>query len=145
MRLTQVAVRYTDVPGTGVQESSSGGGPAASHFLLPPVPGTEGMTAATFDAQLKGNVAFQVAANVVGNGNRRLSAAQQAVLSVLSGVSSAQARDLGIDRGLLPAPGSAALAAAQRFATVPAAARHTWLAAHLTALRAGQVTPADLP
>jgi hypothetical protein len=36
-------------------------------------------------------------------------------------------------------------AAAQRFAALPAAARHAWLASHLTALRAGQLTPAQLP
>ena len=36
-------------------------------------------------------------------------------------------------------------AAAQRFAALPAAARHAWLAAHLGALRAGHITPAQLP
>ena len=36
-------------------------------------------------------------------------------------------------------------AAAQRFAAWPAAARHAWLATHLTALRAGQLTLAQLP
>jgi hypothetical protein len=43
------------------------------------------------------------------------------------------------------APGSPASAAAQRFAALPAAVRHAWLAAHLTALRAGQITLAQLP
>ena len=36
-------------------------------------------------------------------------------------------------------------AAANRFAALPPAARHAWLAAHLPALRAGQITPAQLP
>jgi hypothetical protein len=36
-------------------------------------------------------------------------------------------------------------AAAQRFAALPAATRHTWLASHLAALRAGQLTLAQLP
>ncbi len=36
-------------------------------------------------------------------------------------------------------------AAAQRFAALPAAARHAWLAAHLAALRAGQLPLAQLP
>ncbi len=44
-----------------------------------------------------------------------------------------------------PPPGSPAFAAAQRFAALPASARHAWLAAHLTALRAGQVTLAEVP
>jgi hypothetical protein len=36
-------------------------------------------------------------------------------------------------------------AAAQRFAALPAATRHAWLASHLAALRAGQLTLAQLP
>lgn len=36
-------------------------------------------------------------------------------------------------------------AAAQRFAALPAAARHAWLAAHLGALRAGHIAAGDLP
>ncbi|HUA31458.1 MAG TPA: hypothetical protein VMC03_21430 [Streptosporangiaceae bacterium] len=36
-------------------------------------------------------------------------------------------------------------AAARRFAALPAAARHAWLAAHLAALRAGRTTLAQLP
>jgi hypothetical protein len=36
-------------------------------------------------------------------------------------------------------------AAAQRFAALPASARHAWLAAHLAALRAGTITLAELP
>ena len=44
----------------------------------------------------------------------------------------------------LPA-GSPGYAAAQRFAEQPAAVRHAWLARHLAALRAGQITLAQLP
>jgi len=36
-------------------------------------------------------------------------------------------------------------AAAQRFASLSTAARHAWLAAHLPALRAGEITLAQLP
>ncbi len=43
------------------------------------------------------------------------------------------------------APGSPAAAAARRFAALPAVARHRWLLRHLTALRAGQITLAQLP
>jgi hypothetical protein len=43
------------------------------------------------------------------------------------------------------APGSPAYAAAQRFAALPASARHSWLAHHLIALRAGRITLAQLP
>ena len=42
-------------------------------------------------------------------------------------------------------PGGPVYAAARRLATLPAAARHAWLAAHLAALRSGQLTLAQLP
>jgi hypothetical protein len=42
-------------------------------------------------------------------------------------------------------PGSPEYAAAQRFAALPAATRHGWLAAHLPTLRAGRLGLADLP
>ena len=35
--------------------------------------------------------------------------------------------------------------AATRFAALPAATRHAWLASHLAALRAGRLTLAQLP
>jgi hypothetical protein len=44
-----------------------------------------------------------------------------------------------------PPPGSPAYVAAQRFAALPAAARHAWLAAHLAALRAGRISLAEIP
>jgi hypothetical protein len=47
---------------------------------------------------------------------------------------------------LNPAVRSAGVsAAARRFAALPAGARHAWLATHLTALRAGTITLAQLP
>jgi hypothetical protein len=42
-------------------------------------------------------------------------------------------------------PGSPAYAAAERFAALAPSARRTWLVRHLTALRAGQISPAQLP
>jgi hypothetical protein len=70
-----------------------------------------------------------------------LGPAQQAVVSALLtavGVS-AQAQDIN---GPLP---TQVTAAANRFAALSPAARHAWLAAHLPALRAGQITPAQIP
>ena len=40
---------------------------------------------------------------------------------------------------------SLSAAAAERFAALPASVRHAWLVRHLAALRAGQVTLAELP
>ena len=44
-----------------------------------------------------------------------------------------------------PSPGGPVYAAARRLAALPAAARHAWLAAHLAALRSGQLTLGQLP
>jgi hypothetical protein len=56
-----------------------------------------------------------------------------------------------LPRGAAPAgrgasaPGSQELAASKRFAALPEAARHAWLATHLAALRAGRVTLNEIP
>jgi hypothetical protein len=46
---------------------------------------------------------------------------------------------------VLPQPGTPAYAAGKRFAALPAADRHAWLAAHLDALRAGRIPLEQLP
>jgi len=53
----------------------------------------------------------------------------------------------GIDPGQSPgvAPGTPEYAAAERFAALPEAARRAWLLRHLSALRAGQISLAQLP
>jgi hypothetical protein len=43
------------------------------------------------------------------------------------------------------APGDPANAAARRFAALPGAVRHAWLARHLAALRAGRIGLGQLP
>jgi hypothetical protein len=49
-------------------------------------------------------------------------------------------------RGHGPGPAAGPVyAAAWRLAALPPAARHAWLAAHLGALRSGQLTLAQLP
>lgn len=45
----------------------------------------------------------------------------------------------------IPETGTLAYSAAQKFAALPVATRHAWLAGHLAALRAGQITLAELP
>jgi hypothetical protein len=51
----------------------------------------------------------------------------------------------GPDPNLLQGMTPASHAAAERFAALPASVRHSWLADHLAALRAGQLTLAQLP
>jgi hypothetical protein len=78
-----------------------------------------------------------------------LDAAQQAVEDAL--MTAAGSRPQGHISQLSvngkPTPGTLAgvSAAARRFAALPARARHAWLATHLTALRAGTITLAQLP
>ena len=51
----------------------------------------------------------------------------------------------GTEPALGLAPGSPSYEAAQRFAALPGAARHAWLAGHLAALRAGRISLGQLP
>jgi hypothetical protein len=76
-------------------------------------------------------------------------AAQQAVISALMTAVGSPAAQFGEDTtnghptaGATP---TQIAAAAQRFASLSPAARHAWLAAHLSALRAGTVTLSQLP
>jgi hypothetical protein len=99
-------------------------------------------------------------ADVIGSASRSpaLSAvadpAQQAVISALTRLRRPQSLEvfqngtpgpLGPLVRLLPAPGTPAAAAAERFAALTPAARHAWLVQHLAALRAGSVSLAQLP
>jgi hypothetical protein len=89
----------------------------------------------------------------VGTGIAPGSPAQQAVEAALlreAGVPFAAQAKLAntLGNGSVPAPGAAAgpvYAAAGRLASLPATARHDWLAAHLAALRAGRLTLKELP
>jgi hypothetical protein len=111
------------------------------------------MTTSALAAALRSSTAPAIVAGVTGYGPGA-SAAQQAVTAALMMAAGqpAQGPPPGIPPGIQPgtppiepAPGSPAYAAARRFAALPAPARHTWLVRHLAALRAGQVTLAQLP
>ena len=72
--------------------------------------------------------------------------AVQEGLLVDAGVPLAVQRDQGLDQVTLPRTLQAQVdAVAQRFAALPAATGHAWLAAHLAALRAGHLPLAQLP
>ena len=94
-----------------------------------------------------------VMASVVGSGGRLETSAQLAVAAGLlkaAGVPpltpAEAATGTGPGNGALALPpGSAAYRAALRFAALPPATRHAWLLRHLPALRAGRVSPAQIP
>ncbi len=164
-RVAQVAGRYTsgqfEYQG-GVAVTISGSPPV---FRVPlgafnTLPSATPGSVAQFDQELP----LLSVHSLVGAGNGGGTAAQQAVQAALlqhAGIPFAvqfhQALDIfGLPRwaqadiqGLAPvsgpAPGGPVYAAARRFATLPAATRHAWLAAHLPALRSGQLTLGQLP
>jgi hypothetical protein len=76
-------------------------------------------------------------------------AAQQAVITALMTAAGSAAPQFGEDmtngQPTAGATPTQIAVAAQRFASMPPAARHAWLAAHLPALRAGTVILAQLP
>ena len=75
-----------------------------------------------------------------------LGAAQQAVENALLAPFGWQPSIAGQAAGQWHGPALAGiLAAARRFGALPATARHAWLAAHLSALRAGTITLAQIP
>ena len=70
-----------------------------------------------------------------------LGPAQQAAVSALLTAAGVSAQSQALNGPLPPQ----VTAAANRFAALSPAARHAWLAAHLPALRAGHISPAQIP
>jgi len=154
VRISQAAVTYQQGAGNSVGASLAGppvsGRPPVYHLLLPdqlPGPVT---TVSELAAAARLTAGPAILASVMGDGPGA-SQAQHAVTAAL--VMAAGLPPHGIppaadgQPGTPPevTPGSPAYAAAQRFAALPASARHAWLVRHLTALRAGRVTLAQLP
>jgi len=117
------------------------------------LPGSFGSYDAGFVDQIKVEAvhAFAVTASAFGNPAQ---AAVEAALLQHAGIPlPAQPNALGDSPWPLPGGGPHATAhypppvaaAAERFAALPASARHAWLAAHLGALRAGQISLGQLP
>jgi hypothetical protein len=124
--------------GVVIKDGSHGGGPRQFDIVLPSqLPGEPGvgMSVAQFASQVRQAAATDLIGGFVGLASAQTQA-QQAVAAALS-------FDAGVVR--VPRANPAISEAAHRFAGMPAAARHAWLAAHLTALRAGQITLAQLP
>ena len=161
VRATQVAGTYSSGEGeTGLPLTISGRPPVLRLTLdaLPTLPGSTGFTsspesARTFEEQLQ----LYVVHAFVGAGNSAGTLAQQAVQAALlqdAGLPLAAQPKAVLDPSPWPLPGQGQpgtryppriVTAAQRFAGLPAATRHAWLATHLAALRSGHMTPAQLP
>ena len=156
-RISQAAATYRQGPGNSVGvglagPSTVGRPPVFRLLLLDQLPGPA-MTTSALAAALRSGAGPAIVAGVTG-GAPGASPAQQAVTAALMRAAGLPAHGPqrgippGIEPGMPPlvlAPGSPAFAAARRFGALPASARHTWLVRHLAALRAGQVTLAQLP
>ena len=158
-RVLQEAETYRQGPHNGVYIRPAGpggtGSPPVYHLVFPyqlpgPVP-----PAGELASQIAGTDDANIVADFTGDGSGA-SAAQGAVAVALmktglTGQHVAGASMMNSENGpypyLLPGGerGTPAFAAAQRFAALPASVRHAWLAGHLAALRAGQITLAQLP
>jgi hypothetical protein len=132
-RIGQAAATYHQEPDNNVSIGRDGpamtGTPPVYHLRLP-VQFAGPMTTDEFAADVR-RQGRDIVSIVIGGG-RGGTGAQQAVTAAL------------LKPSALPA-GTPVAAAAQRFAALPPAARHTWLMAHVVALRAGRITLAELP
>lgn len=124
--------------GVVIKGGSRGGVPRQFDLVLPSqLPGEPGigMSVAQFEYQIRQGAATDLIGNFVGQGRNGETPAQRAVAVAL-------AFDA---RALSPRADLKLSAAASRFAALPAAVRHAWLVTHLTALRAGRISLAQLP
>ncbi len=164
-RATQVAAAYTPGEGQGSTEFTVSGQPPV--LGMPQgalsLPGTSAFsTSPTSAKDFSSQVRLLTVHAFVGAGTGVGTPAQEAVQAALlqgAGVPfAAQPVTLASSGLLWQAPGSGpgpgdgqksargpVYTAARGLAALPAAARHTWLTAHLAALRAGQLTLAQLP
>jgi hypothetical protein len=108
----------------------------------PAIAGTAGWRAAFQQNFLTAFVAGPPHAGPNGFVSNIVPPAQQAVVTALMTAIGSQAQ---FPQPNGAGPSSAQTAAAQRFASLSSAARHAWLATHLSALRAGTITLAQIP
>jgi hypothetical protein len=133
-------------------------GEAVYHLLLPVQMLGPTLTTAQMASQVKWTDGPNIVANFIGAGPGA-SQAQNAVAAALTMILGRASADPNLqatlnegglggsglsDLGVL-IRGTPAQPAAQRFAALPAQTRRAWLASHLPALRAGQITLSQLP
>jgi hypothetical protein len=150
-RISQAAATYQQGIGNGVSVRLDGpaisGRPPVYHLLLPDqLPGPT-VTTGQLASEVRWSAGPSIVASVVGDGPGA-SQAQQAIVAALMRAPGLPGQGPLPSTGPQPpevAPGTPAHAAAGRFAALPVSVRHAWLLRHLTALRAGLITLAQLP
>jgi hypothetical protein len=150
-RISQEAATYQVDPRDGIEVRPDSPRGNTYRILLPIQMPSPPLTTAQTASQVRGD-GWDMVRNFVGDG-RAASAAQDAVATGIiiaskqPGATASQDGQPGADPGRSPGmtSGTPANAAAERFAALPAPARRAWLASHLAALRAGQITLAQIP
>ena len=150
-RISQVAEAYQQEPRNGITtltETASD----STFILADQLPGQPGATSAQFANQLELTLGVRLITYVIQGHEgpmapSSLSPAEQAVIagSVRLVAAAGEPGKQSLYGMLLPGSGSPADLAARRFAALSAAAKHTWLAQHLAALRVGRISLAQLP
>jgi hypothetical protein len=133
-------VQQTAINGMTASDGAAiSGDPAVFALPMPPVPGqySFGATTSTFITQVR----LLFVTGFVGGSRGFVEQADSPPAQLA--VEAALLQEAGAQAPIPPDP--AAGAAAHRFAALSAPARHAWLAAHLPALRAGQISLAQLP
>ena len=160
VRATQIAALFAanqghPVRGWAGQIITLGGSPAMLSMPTGAIalPGSFGSHDASFVDQIKVEAVHAFVAPGSAFGGPAQAAVEAALLQHAGIPLAAQPNALGDSPWPLPGGGPHATAhypppvaaAAQRFGALPATARHAWLAAHLGALRAGQISLGQLP
>jgi hypothetical protein len=162
VRILQEAASYRFDPREGDQvipATRNTGAEAVYHLVLPIQMAGPTQTAAQMASQVAVTDGPDIVADFIGAGPGA-SQAQNAVAvalvtAALGRVNTNSNPQASLNELTLDGPGPSQLPtlvrgtpaqpAAARFAALPALARHAWLASHLAALRAGQITLAQLP
>lgn len=128
-------------PALSMPVGKVGGSPPALYYSMPVLGAAFGQTTRRFTQNLQDLFAAAFIAGPRGFTGQGGTPAQQAVQAGLLKAIGSQWDPPGPGKG----PHPAMTRAITRFAALPAATRHAWLAAHLAALRAGQISLAQLP
>jgi len=161
VQVLQEAATYRMDPHVGEEVTPADrntNGEAVYHLLLPVQMAGPTLTTAQMASQVKWTDGPNIVANFIGAGPGA-SQAQNAVAAALTMILGRMSADPDLQASLnedaAGGPGLSQLGglirgtpaqpAAERFAALPAHARRAWLASHLSALRAGQITLSQLP
>jgi hypothetical protein len=142
--------------GVGVVRGGPGNnGPAAVYHLILPIQQLgPPLTTAQMASQVRGDSSWDLATDFTGDGPGASQAQDAVAASIIIDSKVPMATTVfisGVPSGADPSrsasmtPGTPQYAAAQRFAALPEQTRRAWLASHMEALRAGQITLAQLP